>query len=189
MADEATSKPQLIGLAGTFASGKDTLAKRLVSDFGYEHVSTSEMVRKIALERYGSIERPVLVRTADEERHKRGAGAFVYEALSHPRPLVVSGLRSLGEAKAIKQAGGVLVFVDASLEVRYERMKSRQRDAEVEQSLEVFAAGEQKEWYAGEGDAEFNLRDIKAMADIVVENDLELEAFIVTAYQSLGLTE
>lgn len=51
MGGERVDRPQLIGLAGTFASGKDTLAKRLIETFGYEHASTSDMVRKIALER------------------------------------------------------------------------------------------------------------------------------------------
>lgn len=51
----------IIGLAGTFASGKDTVAHKLVEDFGYTHVSTGDMVRRVAQEKYGSIERPVLL--------------------------------------------------------------------------------------------------------------------------------
>lgn len=188
MANPPISHPQLIGLAGTFASGKDTLAKYLVEDFAYEHASTSDMVRKIAAQRYGSVERPVLLRTAEEERRRRGAGAFVQEALAHhQRPLIVSGLRSLGEAKEIRQAGGILFFIDADLAVRYERMCARKRDSEVNQTLEEFRLGEQKEWYAGDDDGAFNLRGIKAMSDIVLENNLELDAFIAAAYQALGL--
>lgn len=188
MGGQQADRSQLIGLAGTFASGKDTLAKRLVETFGYEHASTGDMVRKIALERYGSVERPVLARTAAEERHVRGAGALVQEALvRHGRPLIVSGLRSLGEAKEIRQAGGILLFIDAPLEVRYERMRSRQRDQEVQQSLEDFTTGEQKEWYGGDRDDDFNLRGIRDMADVVLDNALTLEPFIEAAYRALGL--
>lgn len=130
----------------------------------------------------------MLVRTATEERRSRGAGALVQEALAHHgRPLIVSGLRSLGEAKAIRQAGGILLFIDAPLEVRYERMRSRQRDQEVQQSLEEFTIGEQKEWYGGDRDDDFNLRGIRDMADVVLDNALTLEPFIEAAYRALGL--
>lgn len=182
------AQPQLIGLTGTFASGKDTLAKHLVDDFAYNHVSTSDMVRSIAFERYGSLERPVLRETAEEERRTHGPGALVIDALTQKeKPLIVSALRSLGEAKEIKKAGGLLVFIDADIAIRYERMKARLRDDEAKQTLEAFTAGEQKEWYGGDGDADFNLRDIKAMADVVIENDLDLDSFIAAAYQALGL--
>ena len=93
-----TTSSSLIGIAGTFASGKDTVAEFLVRDFGYTHVSTGDMVRKVATEKYGSIERPVLVKTATELRYENGAGALVSEALKEARPLVITGIRSLGEA-------------------------------------------------------------------------------------------
>lgn len=181
------NRPKLIGLAGTFAAGKDTVSDVLVKRSGYNHVSTSEMVRKVAREKYGSIERPMLLRTADELRHTNGAGALVIEALEHETPLIISGLRSLGEAKEIKKAGGVLVFIDAPIEVRYERMRSRDRDAETELDLEEFKQNEQKEWYAGDTDADFNLRDIKAMSDCVVDSNQPLDDFIADTYQKLGL--
>ena len=170
--------PELIGLAGTFASGKDTLASRLVLDHDYVHVSTGDMVRKVARQERGSIERPVLHEAADAHRKDDGAGYFAQQALQEPRPLVVSGLRTMGEVKVIKNAGGVIVFVDAPVEVRYERAMNRRRDGEDKLSLDEFKASEASEWYAGDTDADFNLRDIKAGADIVVENVASLDEFI-----------
>ncbi len=183
-----SSKPHIIGLSGTFASGKDTLAKRLVADFGYVHVSTSNIVREIAMKERGSVERTVLFEVATQHRHEDGAGYFAGKALEQPGDLIVSGLRSLGEVAAVREAGGVIVFVDAPVEVRYERMKARGRDREIQLTLEEFAANEQKEWYGGPGEADFNLRDIKAGADVVIENELELDAFVETAYRLLGLS-
>lgn len=177
----------LIGLAGTFAAGKDTISHALEQRNGYHHVSTSEMVRKVAQQKHGSIERPVLFQTANELRREHGPGALVLEALKQERPLIVSGLRSLGEAKEIKRAGGILLFVDAPIEVRYERMRARDRDKETELTLEQFAQNEQKEWYGGPGDADFNLRDLKAMSDHVLDSAQPLEAFIASAYEALGI--
>lgn len=182
-----SNKPQLIGIAGSFASGKDTVAHQLVEDFGFTHVSTGDMVREIALKERDSIERPVLHEVADQHRKRDGAGIFVRHALQKPRPLVITGIRSLGEAKELKQHGGVLLFIDAPSEVRYERMRTRHRDAEVGLSLEEFRANEEKEWHAGESDADFNLRDIKEMADITIDNTLPVEDFIAIVYATLGL--
>jgi len=181
-------KHPLIGIAGSFASGKDTVAHRLAADFGYTHVSTGDMVREVALRERDSIERPVLREVAEHHRQRDGAGAFVKHALTKPRPLVVTGIRALGEAKEIKNHGGILIFIDAPIKLRYERMKARHRDNETQLSLEEFHGNEQKEWHSGETDADFNLRDIKSMSDIVVDNTLDLERFIEHIYQKLALT-
>jgi len=144
------------------------------------------MVRKVARSEYDSVERPVLQKVATAHRLSDGAGYFVEEALREPRPLVVSGIRSLGEAKALKAAGGTLVFVDAPLEVRFERATARERDGEEKLSLEEFRESEEREWHVGESDADFNLRDIKAMADIVIENTSSVDEFISDVYAKLA---
>lgn len=179
--------PQLIGISGTFASGKDTVAEFLVSDFGFTHISTGDIVREVAMEKYGSIERPVLAKAATELRYAQGAGALVAEALKETRPLVITGIRSLGEAKTVKAAGGVLLFVDAPVELRYERVKQRSRDKEAELSLEEFRANEAKELYAGPNDEDFNIRGVGEMADIHLENVVPLNDFIELTYTKLGL--
>lgn len=180
-------KYPLIGIAGTFASGKDTVAHRLEEKFGYHHVSLGDIIREVAMEERGSIERPVLFEVATEHRYRDGAGAFANIALEKPRPLVVTGVRTLGEARAIKDGGGIILFTDAPIEVRYARMQSRARDAEAKLTLQAFKQNEQKEWYAGSSDADFNLRDVKEMSDIVIENALELEPFLQDVYRHLEL--
>lgn len=184
-----SAKPNIIGLAGSFASGKDTLANYLVERYGYVHISTADMVRKVAQDRYGSIERPVLHKTATEVRHSEGAGAFALRALDEAgdKPVIVSGIRSLGERDVLRGRGGMIVFVDAPVEVRYERMKARQRDQETLLTLEQFTAGEQSEWYGGDDPADFNMRGIKAGADIILENVQPLDEFLRDAETKLGL--
>lgn len=182
-----SSKLPLIGISGTFASGKDTVAEFLVRDFGYTHVSTGDMVRKVAQEKYGSIERPILVKTATDLRHEKGAGALVVEALKEKPPLVITGIRSLGEMKALKAAGGILLFVDAPIEVRYQRVKSRARDQETDLTLEQFQANEEKEMSAGPSDEDFNIRKIGELADVTIENTVPLDEYIQLAYEKLGL--
>ena len=51
---EAFESIPLLGLTGTIASGKDTVASYLSENHGYYHVSTSEIVRAEALKRFGN---------------------------------------------------------------------------------------------------------------------------------------
>lgn len=171
--------PEVIALAGTLSSGKDTYAEHLRESFGYRHASTGDLIRAEALKRYGSIERPVLVKTGTELRIEHGAGSLAKLALEGEKPVVVTGVRTLGEVAVIRSAGGLVVFIDAPIEKRYEWMRARRRDQEVNLSLEEFRQRDQREWYAGPDAADYNLRDIKKEADIVVENgDMTLEQFI-----------
>jgi dephospho-CoA kinase len=127
----------------------------------------------------------VLYQTATELRQELGGGALVVKALEKPRPLVVSGIRSLGEAKSLQAAGGVMVYVDADPQVRYERVKGRRRDNETELSFDEFLAAEEKEMRGGDTVADFNIRAIGDLADLRLDNSGELGNFIVAATESL----
>lgn len=183
-----SAKPELIGVGGTFASGKDLLAHYLSDHYGYTHPSTSELVRNIAIRERGSVERNVLYEVADHYRKTQGADYFVRMCLGALRPTVITGLRSVGEAKAIKAAGGVIVFVDAPIELRYERMIARDRDEETQLTLEEFRAREASEWHAGDDDADFSLSGIKAMADIQLDASQPKADFITDAKRQLGIS-
>lgn len=178
--------PTLIGVSGTLGSGKDSLANMLVDEYGYNHASTSDLVREVAMRERGSIERPVLQEIATMCREKFGAGYFVELGLDKPRPLLITGIRSIGEMKALKAAGGVMVYVDAPVELRYERMIGRARDGEAEVSLEEFQRREEKEMYGGERDTDFNIRGIGEQADITIMNDGTVEQFRDRAIRALS---
>ena len=186
----------LIGLAGTFASGKDTLANYLVAEYNYYQESGGDLIRGLSMKRHGSMERPQVRETAQYYRTTYGPQVFIDMQLKNfethkavKSGLVINGLRALGEAKTLKKMGAMIVFVDAPVELRYERMKSRSRDKETEITLDEFKTREQTEWYAGNRDVDFNLRDIKKMADIVLENRSDLEGFLREAVAKLKLSK
>ena len=174
------------------ASGKDTIAHFLVDKHGYYHVSTGDVVREIAQEKYGSIERPVLYKTANELRREHGSGALAKVALERffklPKDsaagLVVSGLRSVGEAEALQAEGAHIIFVDAPIEVRYERMKNRARDNETLVSLDEFKQREADE--NGGVDPAFSIIDIKALADTVLLNEKTSEDLLASVEQEVA---
>ncbi|MDR2524422.1 MAG: AAA family ATPase [Candidatus Nomurabacteria bacterium] len=173
-----TRTPEVIGVAGTNASGKNTLGGYLVKNFGYVHVSTGDMVRAEAMKQFGNIERETLQKVAPAYRQAKGAGVFVDLALDGgQRPIVVDGIRALGEARAVKKAGGVIVFVDADPTVRYRRMKGRARDAESQKTFEEFMQLDENERQAGAGEADYNVAAIRDLADIHLDNSGDPEDF------------
>ena len=185
----------IIGLAGTFASGKDTLADHLVVTKNFMHVSTSDMVRAVAEAEYGNTERPTLFKTANETREKRGAGIFAELALERYTEkkdaysgIIVSGVRSLGEAEAIKKAGGKLVFIDSPMEIRYERIRARQRANEENLTFEQFKKSEEdEELKVHDNPYVQDLTGVKELADILLFNQGDIEAYLADAEQKLGL--
>ncbi len=101
--------------------------------------------------------------------------------------IVVSGVRSLGEAEAIKHAGGRIVFVDAPIEIRYERIKHRHRAGEEKLTFEQFKASEEAEELAVHDNPYVqDITGVKELADIIVPNDNDVEKFYKTAEQKLG---
>lgn len=155
-------------------------------------ISTGDIVREIAQAERGSIERPILQEVADDLRHKYGGGILVQRALDRYHNSIrnyagvaITGIRSLGEAKAIKELGGTLVFVDAPIELRYTRMQARQRDGEVTVSLQEFTQREEAELASGTTDADFNLLAIEKLADVSLVNMTTEADFFATADKAL----
>jgi len=178
--------PEVIGISGTLASGKDTLAGELEKEYGYTHASTGDMIRMVARERYGNIERPTLVKTGIELRTENGPGILAERALATgKRPIVITGIRAAGEVEAIKKAGGVIVFIEADPKVRYERMKDRLRDDETELSFEEFLAREAREVEVTNNDADQNIGVVKSMTDIMLSNNGSKAEFFDNAIKLL----
>jgi len=184
------NKP-ILGVCGTFASGKDTVAEILERDHNVYHVSTGDIVREKAMELYGNIERETLHKTATDFRKREGGGYFVHEGYRRYKEvedqysgIIFSGVRSLGEGRAVLDLGGELVFVDAPVEVRYERMASRQRDDETRKSLEEFLEFEKKERGTGSDDEwAFNIDRLGEMSRYAIDNGGTFEEFTAKVHE------
>jgi dephospho-CoA kinase len=187
----------IIGLSGSFASGKDALALFLQDEYGYLHVNTSDIVRGVAMKKVGNIERPSLVIVANQLRSERGAGVLVqmglerFAAQAESGSLVISGIRSIGEVEAIVEAGGVMVFVDAPIEVRYARIKNRARSNEQHLTLAEFAESEKLEYEKHDPSDKSvqNIAIVKSMSSVRLDNSSDLQSFYRLAEQQLNLSK
>lgn len=171
----------IFGICGTFASGQDTTGLILAKKYQLFFVSTSDIVRQFAQAERGSIERPILKEVATELRKNYGGSILVDRALDtyklsdNKNGAVITGIRTLGEAKAIKNAGGKIIFTDAPVKIRYERMVNRARDNEVNITINEFIEREVQEASTGATDADFNRNSIANIADIKIINDKSIE--------------
>lgn len=128
----------LIGLSGKPRSGKDTVATMLEQAFpGIHRTNFSHAIADEYDAMHGTNTRH------DEEekvKHRHGFGSlankrreedphyWVHRTLDKPKPLIVAGVRGVGEAEAIRQQGGILIKVEISPEKLQERMGHHYHD-------------------------------------------------------------
>jgi dephospho-CoA kinase len=192
-----SNKPLIIGLAGTLNAGKDILGDALAERDEFLHLSGSDIARQIKKEAFGDTPEALLVRADPYINHLRQKNPGMLIEAAHntwlarheeyPHGLVVSGVRAIGEVEYIKNLGGVVVFVDASPRVRYQRSQTRLRDANDRLSFEEFIESEKAEMPTQNSDKTIqDLVSVSNMADIIIDNtDDNIDQFIAKARKSL----
>lgn len=169
----------IIGVTGTFASGKDTVSDYLVEK-GFFHFSLSDAIREECDKRGLPKDRDTLRRLANEMRAKEGYDILAKRAIeaikkSAKKNVAVTSIRNQKEAEFLKkQDNFILIAVDAPIEIRYERVKSRQREGD-QIDFEKFQEQEKMEMAAGKGKQ--NIGQIIQMADHKIINNGTLEEF------------
>ena len=140
----------IFGLTGTAGSGKDTIADILCEMFGMQNLSTSDLVRAVTRYIYRQPQdfspiRDQLFEVANVMRSLNPA-TTVELCLLQAKELkveisLITGLRTMGEADAIRSAGGRIIGIDAEVRTRYDRITARNRDAEALKTFSI-AIGE-----------------------------------------------
>lgn len=177
---------KFIGLAGTAGAGKTTVAEILHKLFGLKDLSTGDMGRAITRQVYHlpadfNPVRDQLYVVANFVRQEIHPAAYVKLCMLEAQVMdygggILSGLRSMGEADAIREAGGIIIGVDADPKERFERINSRQRDSETQKTFEEFLKQDE---YENRGLSETGpgrgIRYIVDSADVIVRNHGSVE--------------
>jgi dephospho-CoA kinase len=165
----------IIGIAGENASGKDTVTKCLVEKYGASHHKFSGVLRDV-LDRLGLEQSRKNIDTASTVlRQAFGddllSRAICAEVERDESPLVViDGVRRESDLSCVRNVPGFrLVYVDAAMEKRYQRITRRNEN--VDDSTKTW------EDFLEESQAEpqLRIRDLKGIADCVVDNNGTLE--------------
>ncbi|MCI0615156.1 AAA family ATPase, partial [bacterium] len=121
----------IIGLTGKNASGKGEVANYL-KDKSFYFYSLSDAIRDELNSRKIPVTRDSLIETGNELRSKFGADILarrIIEKLDANRNYVIDSIRNPAEVEAFRKTRRfVLLNIDAPDEVRFERIKARNRE-------------------------------------------------------------
>lgn len=182
---------QIIGIAGTNGSGKDTVGHTLADRHSYLFVSVTDLLRAELNRRGVPVERENLRTLSAEWRRQYGYAVLVDRAVEEYKRLqdkyvgvAIASLRNPHEADRIHELGGVVVWVDADPTTRYERIRTnaeaRSRAGEDSKTYEEFLAEEEAEMHKpAQGDeANLDMAGVKIRSDLFLLNDAtNLEEF------------
>lgn len=164
----------IIGVVGTIASGKDTVAEYL-KDKEFLFISLSDILRNIM--RAEGIELTIknMTEYGNNLRETKEHGYLARLALEkiHDQDAIITSIRQVGEIELLKkQSGFHLLKVDASKELRLKRLLERGREGDIK-NIEELNEIEAKQ-ADGKGGA-MNMNACLAMADYEIINDGTLE--------------
>lgn len=149
----------LMGIVGYAASGKDSVADIITEEFGFTHISLSDVLRHEMLEQGIEATRETQRKYANEVRGNIAPEYFVDIAIQKAadmdlKGLVLTGIYSPVEGDYVQRSlGGVLLGVmvsnpDAPTE-RYSRLKNRSDGLRDNLSYEEFLASHENESIGG----------------------------------------
>ncbi len=164
----------IIGLTGTYAAGKGTVAECLIGK-GFQYYSLSDELRLLLREKGIPPNRDNLTKAGNELRRKYGPSFLAELVIKRLRgaPSVASGvvdsIRNPREIAALRELKGFyLVAVDAPVDIRYERAKKRNSERDPK-TFSQFLTQEKREM-AGK-DTDQQLAACIKLADFTVSND------------------
>lgn len=164
----------ILGLTGTYAAGKGTVAEYLIGK-GFQYYSLSDELRLLLREKGIMPSRDNLIKAGNELRRKYGSGFLAELVLKRIKGApsvanaVVDSIRNRGEISALRELKGFyLVAVDAPVDIRYERAKKRNSERDPK-TFSQFLTQEKREM-AGR-DVEQQLAACIKEADFTILND------------------
>lgn len=168
---------QVIGLMGRIGSGKGTVAKILVNDYGFKSIIMGDLVREEVLSRGLKPTREVTTRISTELLTKDPA-YFIKKAVkkikesSHDKWLI-DGVRRPLDVKEFRKAFSKIYFIKVAVKPRnrFERMKLRGRPG-FPSTFKKFQEHERLE------DERFNLSETLSKADYVLDNNGSIDELV-----------
>jgi dephospho-CoA kinase len=119
----------IIGLTGSFGAGKGEVARYLVEEKDFHHLSARVLITEEIKKRGLPVNRDTMTEVANDLRAK-GGPTYLYEQLIGKAKeidgdVVVESIRAVAEVVYTKEQGGTVLGVDADPKLRFERTTAR----------------------------------------------------------------
>jgi dephospho-CoA kinase len=145
---EASPATPNVALHGRSGSGKSTVARYLVVQYGYQHAKTGAACRKICQELFGS-ETKTLMNEVTDSLRKIDSGVWLRAGLAglqEDRPIVFDSMRFVEDYQFFVARAYLLVDIRAPVDLRVRRLAERgqpfdlsvDEDHPAESELEAF---------------------------------------------------
>ena len=168
--------PPLIGIGGGNGSGKTTVGSERFERTGLPFMDSGDPLR---------VQAEIEGKDPEERSNLRDIARRWGEQYKDPAILVkkalelfgqeagsVVSVRRVAEAEYIKKLGGAIIWVEAPIDLRHQRVISRARGSSDIKTLEAFIADENKEMYSTDPSDPFNVHmsGVRDMADFTFNN-------------------
>ncbi|MGW8185044.1 MAG: AAA family ATPase [Candidatus Moraniibacteriota bacterium] len=161
----------ILGLVGEIASGKGTVVKYLTEKYDASTYRFSTIIRDVMDRLYIDHSRDSLQKTSSMLRNTYGENIFAEVMAKDIKEdkhniIIVDGIRRIEDIEFLKKDPNFkMVFIDVSLERRYERIIQRNENADDRnKTFEDFKLDAQRE-------AELTIRELREHADAVLDNN------------------
>ncbi|VVC71889.1 Dephospho-CoA kinase [uncultured archaeon] len=177
----------IIGLTGENCAGKGTVASYLVRK-SFQMFSLSDVIREELAAEGKEATRETLIGKGNELRKKFGPGILAKRVAAKTKQgenYVIDSIRNPAEVEELRKLECfTLIHISAPPELRFERMKKREREGDP-RTIEAFKAIEEKELRGKDPSGQMLLETFK-LADKVVVNDADFQRLYDTIDKILG---
>ncbi len=136
----------IIGVTGSYASGKDTVAE-LLRGMNFQQISFSDLLQEELRRRGEKITRESLLNLGNELRHQFGGdilAKMAQERVHDGENYIFTSIRTVAEAKLLEQRTDfLLIKVIAPAKMRLDRLKGRKLDTDLPEDGDVPHAQQQ----------------------------------------------
>ena len=175
----------IFGVAGPNGAGKGEIVEYLEAR-SFESFSLSDVIREELARRGVEESRENMIEVGTELRAAGGPAVLAeraIESLSGDRNYAIDSIRHPAEVEALRACGRPfkLIWADADIQTRFERLRERARPGDP-QTLEHLRALEDREMGSGDPAAQ-QLLAVQELADFELRNDGELESLHLAVRQ------